>query len=49
MNPISRHFNPRNAQLCLTFAVSFTPQYGDSFIEVPSFLASLTLRRFGCP
>lgn len=34
MNPISRHFNPRNAQLCLTFAVSFTPQYGDSFIEV---------------
>ena len=38
MNPISRHFNPRNAQLCLTFAVSFTPQYGDSFIEVLSFL-----------
>ena len=34
MNPMSRHFNPRNAQRCLNFAVYFTPQYGDSFIEV---------------
>ena len=34
MNPISRHFNPHNAQRCLMFAVFFTPQYGDSFIEV---------------
>lgn len=34
MNPLSKHFNPLNAQRCLTFAVFFTPQYGDSFIEV---------------
>ena len=34
MNPLSDHFNPLNAQRCLNFAVFFTPQYGDSFIEV---------------
>lgn len=34
LNPISKHFNPLNAQRCLNFAVYFTPQYGDSFIEV---------------
>ena len=34
MNPMSRHFHPLNAQRCLNFAVYFTPQYGDSFIEV---------------
>ena len=34
LNPISKHFNPLNAQRCLHFAVYFTPQYGDSFIEV---------------
>ena len=34
MNPMSRHFHPVNAQRCLNFAVYFTPQYGDSFIEV---------------
>ena len=36
LNPISKHFNPLNAQRCLHFAVYFTPQYGDSFIEVVS-------------
>ena len=34
MNPLSPHFNPRNAQKCLNLAINFTPQYGDSFIEV---------------
>ena len=34
MNPLSVHFNPNNAQRCLNLAVFFTPQYGDSFIEV---------------
>ena len=33
LNPTSRHFNPLNASKCLNFAVFFTPQYGDSFIE----------------
>ena len=33
MNPTSCHFNPRNAAKCLNYAVFFTPQYGDSFIE----------------
>ena len=42
MNPISRHFNPHNAQRCLMFAVFFTPQYGDSFIEVFSSVWSET-------
>lgn len=40
MNPMSRHFHPLNAQRCLNFAVFFTPQYGDSFIEVLKFIAS---------
>ena len=34
MNPLSFHFNPTNALRCLNLAVFFTPQYGDSFIEV---------------
>ena len=34
MNPLGKFFNPLNAQRCLNFAVFFTPQYGDSFIEV---------------
>ena len=38
LNPTSRHFSPLNAQRCLMFAVHFAPQYGDSFIEVSSFL-----------
>ena len=38
LNPISKHFNPLNAQRCLHFAVYFTPQYGDSFIEVMSWV-----------
>lgn len=33
LNPTSRHFDPLNASKCLNFAVFFTPQYGDSFIE----------------
>lgn len=33
LDPTSRHFNPLNACKCLNFAVFFTPQYGDSFIE----------------
>ena len=33
LDPTSRHFNPLNASKCLNFAVFFTPQYGDSFIE----------------
>ena len=48
MNPMSRHFNPRNAQRCLNFAVYFTPQYGDSFIEVASAM-EVNSRRSVCP
>lgn len=33
LDPTSRHFNPLNASKCLNYAVFFTPQYGDSFIE----------------
>ena len=40
MNPMSRHFHPLNAQRCLNFAVFFTPQYGDSFIEVLKLIVS---------
>lgn len=34
MNPVSKHFHLHNASKCLNYAVFFTPQYGDSFIEV---------------
>lgn len=34
LDPSSKHFSPRNAALCLNYAVFFTPQYGDSYIEV---------------
>ena len=34
MNPCSSLFNVLNAQRCLCNAITFTPQYGDSFIEV---------------
>ena len=34
MNPTSSHFHLLNASKCLNYAVFFTPQYGDSFIEV---------------
>ena len=34
MNPASRFFHLLNASKCLNYAVFFTPQYGDSFIEV---------------
>ena len=34
LDPSSGHFSPRNAALCLNYAVFFTPQYGDSYIEV---------------
>ena len=49
LNPISRHFNPHNAQRCLMFAIYFTPQYGDSFIEAIrlSMITSDELLMFG--
>ncbi|KAK8827616.1 hypothetical protein WA577_007163 [Blastocystis sp. JDR] len=49
LNPISKHFNPLNAQRCLHFAVYFTPQYGDSFIEAIrlSMITSRELLLFG--
>ena len=34
LNPCSSLFSPANALKCLNYAVFFTPQYGDSFIEV---------------
>lgn len=34
MNPVSKYFHLYNAEKCLNYAVFFTPQYGDSFIEV---------------
>lgn len=40
LNPCSSLFSIHNAQYCLNLAVYFTPQYGDSFIEVFSFLPS---------
>jgi len=33
LNPLSRSFDLVIAKRCLDFAVQFTPQYGDSFIE----------------
>ena len=37
LNPVSKHFHLLNASKCLNYAVFFTPQYGDSFIEVGGF------------
>lgn len=37
LNPVSKHFHLMNASKCLNYAVFFTPQYGDSFIEVVMF------------
>ena len=34
LNPRSIHFHPHNAMRCLNLAIYFTPQYGDSFLEV---------------
>jgi len=34
LNPCSALFSLKNAQRCINLAVYFTPQYGDSFIEV---------------
>ena len=34
LNPTSRLFHLENAAKCLNFALFFTPQYGDSIIEV---------------
>ncbi len=34
MSPYSKHFNLEKAENFLTFAIQFTPQYGDSFIEL---------------
>lgn len=33
LNPFSAHFNLETARKNLDFAIEFTPQYGDSFIE----------------
>lgn len=32
-HPANRHFNFINAERHLEFAIQFTPQYGDSFLE----------------
>lgn len=34
MNPTSTYFNLKRAERYLKFAIQFTPQYGDSFIEM---------------
>lgn len=34
LNPCSSLFDPLNASKCLNFAIFFTPQYSDSYIEV---------------
>ena len=34
LNPCSSLFSLANAKTCLNLAIFFTPQYGDSFIEV---------------
>lgn len=34
LNPLSKHFNLDIAQRFLDWAVQFTPQYGDSFLEL---------------
>lgn len=34
LNPTSRLFHIQNAAKCLNFALFFTPQYGDTIIEV---------------
>ena len=34
LNPTSSSFNIKNARIALNYAVFFTPQYGDSYIEV---------------
>jgi hypothetical protein len=34
MHPLSRHFNLEAAKRFLEWAVQFTPQYGDSFLEL---------------
>ena len=36
LNPSFRRFSPHKAHLCLSFAISLTPQYGDAFFEVRS-------------
>ena len=34
LNPTSSSFSIKNARIALNYAVFFTPQYGDSYIEV---------------
>ena len=34
LNPLSRHFHLATAKEYLDYALRFTPQYGDSFIEL---------------
>jgi len=33
-HPANRSYNPQQALQYLDFAIQFTPQYGDSFLEV---------------
>ena len=34
MNPFSQYYDLKKAERALDFAIRFTPQYGDSFIEM---------------
>lgn len=48
MNPSFRRFSPHKAQLCLSYAISLTPQYGDAFFEVEKREKRSMRRVFGC-
>lgn len=34
LNPFTRHYDLNKAEVYLTYAIQFTPQYGDSFLEL---------------
>ncbi len=38
LDPSSKYFNLRTAKKCLDFALEFTPQYGDTFVEYLRFV-----------
>ena len=44
MDPLSTYFNLRRASQYLDFAIQFTPQYGDSFLEKMRLLLLLDMR-----
>ena len=44
MDPLSKYFNLRRASQYLDFAIQFTPQYGDSFLEKMRLLLLLDMR-----